>query len=64
MLEFLTTSAILLTASENPPGLAAANPASSTTPNFSNCNATFIFSSVFIVQPALCSPSLMLYQIL
>ena len=40
------------------PGLAAAKPASMTfTPNFSNCLAMRIFSSLVIAAPGLCSPS-------
>ena len=53
----LTAPAIFSIASKSP-GLAAAKPASITsTPSFSSCNARWIFSSVFIDAPGLCSPS-------
>ena len=54
----LSVSEILEIASKSP-GLAAAKPASIiSTPNFSNCKASLIFSSMFIEAPGLCSPSL------
>ena len=57
-IEVFTWSLILLIASKSP-GLAAAKPASITsTPSFSSCRASWIFSCAFIDAPGLCSPSL------
>ena len=58
MVELCTLCAIFSIASKSP-GLAAANPASMiSTPKRSNCTAIWIFSSVFMEAPGLCSPSL------
>ena len=55
---FFTFPAILETASKSPSD-AAGKPASITsTPSFSNCVASRIFSAVFMLAPGDCSPSL------